>query len=301
MSNNRIDISKNDVFDYEAKLIYITYSKFENDWTSLMHFHPFSEIFYVVGGKGKFTVENDTFDVKQDDMIIVNPNVYHHEDSDGDHPLEYVVLGVENLSFGLNGEDNEFLYQSFEKNNDDIQYYITHLLTESEEKLTGYETVCQKLFDLFLLKVVRYMKLNLSDNPIQKPMKREIRMICQYIDQNYAEDMSLESLAEFMKMNKYYMAHEFKNNIGISPINYLIERRIKECKSLLTTTSLSIAEISETVGFSSQSYFSQIFKKNTNMTPKQYRDESIYNNKEKKKDDRAMYQKQYIFKSISSE
>ena len=213
MSNNRIDISKNDVFDYEAKLIYITYSKFENDWTSLMHFHPFSEIFYVVGGKGKFTVENDTFDVKQDDMIIVNPNVYHHEDSDGDHPLEYVVLGVENLSFGLNGEDNEFLYQSFEKNNDDIQYYITHLLTESEEKLTGYETVCQKLFDLFLLKVVRYMKLNLSDNPIQKPMKREIRMICQYIDQNYAEDMSLESLAEFMKMNKYYMAHEFKNNI----------------------------------------------------------------------------------------
>ena len=49
MSNNRIDISKNDVFDYEAKLIYITYSKFENDWTSLMHFHPFSEIFYVVG------------------------------------------------------------------------------------------------------------------------------------------------------------------------------------------------------------------------------------------------------------
>ena len=37
------------------------------------------------------------------------------------------------------------------------------------------------------------------------------------------------------------------------------------------------------------------------MTPKQYRDESIYNNKEKKKDDSAMYQKQYIFKSISSE
>ncbi len=69
--------------------------------------------------------------------------------------------------------------------------------------------------------------------------------------------MSLESLAEFMKMNKYYMAHEFKNNIGISPINYLIERRIKECKSLLTTTSLSIAEISETVGF----HHNPIFRK----------------------------------------
>lgn len=295
MSNNRIDISRNDVFDYESKLLYVTYSKYENDWKSLMHFHPFSEIFYVLGGKGQFTVDKDTFDVKADDMIIVNPNIYHHEDSDGEEPLEYVVLGVKNLSFGLNGEENTFLYQSFEKNNNDIPYYISHLLQESENKEVGYEAVCQKLFDLLLLKVVRQMKLHLSTNPIVKPIKREIRMICQYIDQNYAEDMSLESLAEYMKMNKYYMAHEFKNNIGISPINYLIERRIKECKSLLTTTSLSIAEISETVGFSSQSYFSQIFKKNTNLTPKQFRDKGMYD-QTKDKDSIPLYQKKYLFK-----
>lgn len=67
------------------------------------------------------------------------------------------------------------------------------------------------------------------------------------------------------------MSHEFKKYMHISPIQYLIERRIKECQSLLRTSSLSISEISETVGFSSQSYFSQIFKKTLGLTPLQYR------------------------------
>ncbi|MFR7592935.1 MAG: AraC family transcriptional regulator [Longibaculum sp.] len=296
MSNNRIDISKNDYFDFQSRLLYVTYSKYEGDWNSLMHFHPFSEIFYVLSGKGKFTVENNVFDVKSDDMIIVNPNIYHHEDSSGDDPLEYVVLGVEDLTFGLNEEDNLFLYQSFEKNNS-VQYYISQLLMESENKAIGYEMVCQKLFDLFLLYVIRQMRLNLSSNPLIQPIKREIRMISYYIDQNYSDNITLESLAEYMKMNKYYMAHEFKRCMGVSPINYLIERRIKECKSLLTTTSLSIAEISETVGFSSQSYFSQMFKKNTGMTPKQYRDSFVFENQSEELSHLAkpMYQKKYIF------
>ena len=272
MSNNRTNISDNDFFGHRSRLLYISYSKYENDWKSLKHLHPFSEIFYVIGGIGKFTIENETFDVKTDDMIIVNPNVYHHEDSEGDNPLEYVVLGVGDFSFALDGQNQSFVYQSFEKDNDDIQYYIMNLLIECENKELGYETVCQKLLDLFLLKIIRKMRVSLESSNFQKPIKREIRMICYYIDENYGENITLESLADYMKMNKYYMAHEFKKEMGISPINYLIERRIRECKSLLTTTSLSISEISETVGFSSQSYFSQIFKKATGMTPKKSRD-----------------------------
>lgn len=294
MSNNRIDISKKSDLDFPMNLLYITYSKYEGDWNSLMHFHPFTEIFYVIGGKGKFAVENESFNVKKDDMIIVNPNIYHHEDSSGDDPLEYVVLGVDELTFDLNGEDHLFLYQSFDKNNDDMEYYISRLLMESERKEFGYETVCQKLFELFMLKIIRQMKVNLSKDNTQLPAKREIRMICHYIDLNYSEDITLESLADYMKMNKYYMAYEFKKYMGISPINYLIERRIKECKSLLRTTSLSIAEISETVGFSSQSYFSQMFKKNTNMTPKQFRDAQAVKSPQ---DDLPVYQKKYIFQS----
>ena len=56
MSNNRTNISDNDFFGHRSRLLYISYSKYENDWKSLKHLHPFSEIFYVIGGIGKFTI-----------------------------------------------------------------------------------------------------------------------------------------------------------------------------------------------------------------------------------------------------
>ncbi len=271
MSNNRINIIDDNFFDHKSQLMYVSYSKFGQDWKSLKHFHPFTEIFLVLDGEGIFTVENKSFDIKTNDLIIVPPNVYHQELSHDSKPLEYTVLGVEDLLFQIEDPNQNFIYQNFDRDNEDILYYFHHLLMESENKELGYDTVCQKLLELLILKIIRKMNINLEAHQVILPIKREIRMICHYIDQNYSENLSLESLAQYMKMNKYYMAHEFKKYMHISPIQYLIKRRIKECQSLLKTSSLSVSEISEAVGFSSQSYFSQIFKKEIGMTPLEYR------------------------------
>lgn len=275
MSNNRINIIDDNFFDHKSQLMYVTYSKFGQDWKSLKHFHPFTEIFFVLNGEGTLTVENETFDIKTNDLIVVPPNVYHQENSHDNKPLEYVVLGVQDLLFQIDNPAQNFIYQNFDKDNDDILYYVHHLLMESETKEIGYDTVCQKLLELLILKIIRKININLQAHQITSPVKREIRVICHYIDQNYSEDLSLESLAKYMKMNKYYMAHEFKKYMHISPIQYLINRRIQECQSLLKTSSLSVSEISEAVGFSSQSYFSQIFKKTLGMTPLQYRQNNV--------------------------
>ena len=72
-------------------------------------------------------------------------------------------------------------------------------------------------------------------------------------------------------MNKYYLVHVFKQYKGVSPINYLISKRVECAKELLETTNYPIAQIAESSGFSSQSYFSQVFKKATNMSPNEYR------------------------------
>lgn len=276
MSSNRINIIDDKFFDHKSQLMYVSYSKYGKDWKSLKHLHPFTEIFYVLNGKGKFTVENETFPIKTNDLIVVFPNVYHHENSQENEPLEYVVLGVEDLIFQMDHINPHYLYQNFDKDNSDVLYYFSHLLSESKTKDIGYDTVCQKLLELLILKIIRKINVQLQSQQPSSPIRREIKMICHYIDQNYANNITLESLAQSMKMNKYYMAHEFKKYMHISPIQYLIERRIKECQSLLNTSSLSISEISEAVGFSSQSYFAQIFKKTIGMTPLQYRQNNIH-------------------------
>ena len=92
-----------------------------------------------------------------------------------------------------------------------------------------------------------------------------------YIDVNYSKNITLDSLAAITHINKFYLAHSFTECIGQSPINYLTDRRLAACKELLISSNLSVAQVASSAGFSSQSYFSQIFRKKTGMTPRQYR------------------------------
>ena len=82
---------------------------------------------------------------------------------------------------------------------------------------------------------------------------------------------SYHSLAAITHINKFYLAHSFTECIGQSPINYLTDQRLAACKELLISSNLSVAQVASSAGFSSQSYFSQIFRKKTGMTPRQYR------------------------------
>ena len=100
---------------------------------------------------------------------------------------------------------------------------------------------------------------------------QDCQYIKDYLDKHYAENITLDTLSEESGMNKYYLVHSFTKKYIRSPISYLNEKRIDESKKLLENTDYSIAEISKLIGFSSQSYFSQAFKKKTLMTPNEYR------------------------------
>ena len=96
------------------------------------------------------------------------------------------------------------------------------------------------------------ISLQLEDCPTEN---RECAEIKRYLDTNYREDISLDLLAELAHLNKYYLAHTFQREYGISPITYLNRRRIEESKHMLGNTGYSLAQISELMGFSSPSYF----------------------------------------------
>ena len=84
-------------------------------------------------------------------------------------------------------------------------------------------------------------------------------------------DLDEMSNKDATHINKFYLSHTFSKYLGMSPITYLIQRRLQISKDLLTQTDYSIAEIAASTGFASQSYFSQIFKKFTGISPNQYR------------------------------
>src|SRR5699024_94751 len=102
-------------------------------------------------------------------------------------------------------------------------------------------------------------------------MNQSVALAKHYMNQNYQSEITLDLLAKVCNINKYYLAHMFKENLGVSPIEYVNQIRIKEAQILLETTNYTIADIAEFNGFSSQSFFSQAFKRKMNQTPSAYR------------------------------
>lgn len=256
----------------KPKLLYISSAKYEGRWHSTIHAHPFTELFYVTKGEGRFLVDDNSFFVKEDDLVIVNPNVEHTEVSKDTQPLEYIVLGIEGLTFSsdIKELENNYNLYNYRDYNDEVLFYLQALLIETQNKETDHEIVCQNLLEVLLINLVRRTNYALEIKPIKK-MTKECALVKKYIDQNFKENITLDLLAELTHMNKYYLVHEFKKYMDISPINYLIERRIEESKTLLKATDHSIGHISSILGFSSQSYFSQSFKRTMDQTPNEYR------------------------------
>ena len=140
----------------------------------------------------------------------------------------------------------------------------------------GYELICQDLLELLVLRLMRQTGLSFLTKkpehrrPGRKPSK-ECATVRHYIDNHFKENINLNLLSELVHVNKYYMVHSFTKEYGISPINYLISRRIEESKYLLGDTDHSLSQISHMLGFSSPSYFSQSFRRLEGMSPMEYR------------------------------
>lgn len=77
---------------------------------------------------------------------------------------------------------------------------------------------------------------------------QNIRFLIKYMENNYQSHMSLDYLAEFACINKYYLSREFKKYTGFSPNDYLISLRINAAKNLLLNTALPAAKIAHEVG-----------------------------------------------------
>ena len=276
MSNERYDLAQGNTLRKSAKLLYVSTAKYGGDWHSVQHTHNCSELFYVIEGNGQFLIENKTYPVSVNDLVIVNPNVLHTELSLNASPLRYIVLGVEGLELkgNLEYENSNFCIINFKNIRESILLYLQNMLQEMESQSPGHEVICQDLMEILIVLLGRQTNFSTILTPVSKKTNRLCGSTKRYIDNHYKENITLEILAEQNHVSKYYLAHAFTEEFGISPINYLISRRIQEAEHLLANTDFSLSLISSTTGFSSSSYFAQIFKKQKGISPREYRKES---------------------------
>ncbi len=269
MSSHSLRFSPEDTDSQDVTLLNASSSRYEGDWPSIPHSHAFTELFYVRDGRGEFLLENKIYPISKDDLIIVNPHINHTEISKGTPPLSYFTVGVEGVCFSFN-DQKEYRIFNCRKKEADLLFYFNSLFQELDKQSEGYEKICNYLLHVLILQLQR-----ITDSPFelitaQHPSK-ECAYIKRYLDSNYSENITLDHLSALSHLNKYYLSHEFTKYYGISPINYLSRKRIDVCKELLKNTDYGISDIAHLVGFSSQSYLSQSFRKSCGMTAGTYR------------------------------
>lgn len=270
-----------EAFPYEL-LLYGHY-KYENDWQSILHSHPHTEIFYVLGGKGAFLTSNSRLEMKKGMLLINNPGVLHTEISNPDDPLEYAIFAIKNMSFTADAPtDFPELFSADPEHNlestvFDLSAYrhqiadvVKSLDAEINKKEEFWESACITEFNKLLILIMRRLKL--ISAPIRYTGKQNVAdFVKEYFNHHYSDDIDLDSLAQTFFVNKYYLAHAFKKKFGVSPMYYLNKLRCEKAHDLLLSSNQTVATISSSVGFASASYFSSIYRKYYSETPQKTR------------------------------
>ena len=100
---------------------------------------------------------------------------------------------------------------------------------------------------------------------------RQLQQVLDYIDAHLDQEIKLADLAQLPDMSQFHFSRLFKQSLGLSPYQYLLQQRVERAKQLLKNTDRLIIDIALDCGFNSHSHLSKQFKQLTGMTPKAYR------------------------------
>lgn len=232
------------------------------------HSHEETEFLFVEEGSFKISINDDFLSVSAGDIVLLNANVPH---SVADKtPTVYSVLfsdiELSGLPAGNLIPDTE--HPILDARSDYFYYlrYLEDAAREFAQEPVKDNGAAAFLLTAMLLKIIR---AKFNDQPVQNLSIAERTK--RYIEQNYHIELSLNDLANQFFVSPYHLSHTFKDEVGISPIQYLIQHRIKVAQNLLQNTDLPVSEIASKVGYPNANYFNLIFKKIVGTSPGKYR------------------------------
>ncbi|MGN0153050.1 MAG: AraC family transcriptional regulator [Lachnospiraceae bacterium] len=266
------------------------------------HWHNELECIVMLKGGLEYSVNNETYVLKEGDGIIVNTNrlhlctpvgtddkttkenchTYQMDDPDNSH-YAVLLLHPDTLRFNHKMEEkyiNPFLFDSnsdvvflnhAEPWHDEVIASILDIFYAVTEKIPCFELIAQSKF--FYLWSIIYQNTiakngyELVDTDPMNPLKTMIS----YIQNNYQDKITLNDVAEAGMMCQSKCCRLFRDTLKQSPIEYLQNYRIGRGIYLLDHTTMSITEIALECGFHGASYFTETFRKINGITPKEYR------------------------------
>ena len=249
--------------------IFFVDENYSRNHPHMLHHHDNNtEILYIAANSGRYIVGDYEYAVKEGDIVICNPGIAHGEDPFQEHLIQTYCFVFNNVDFVI---DDSRPIISLGKFNSIAASIFPNVYKLFHADKKNYETCLHlALGILFLTKKLFFEReKNLSPQKIKRT--KLLQAITNYINKHYRENLTLKKISEEIYISENYISHLFKRETGITPMQYLMQRRLGEAQSLLTESNRQIAEIADSLGFNSDAYFSKMFKKYVKVTPKEYR------------------------------
>lgn len=159
-----------------------------------------------------------------------------------------------------------------------LEYGASGYLMKLSLDLAGLKQAMEKVAaELAKIEKLRRADKWFPEKNNQEPTDHpEMNRIIAYIEEHFAEDITLKSLADFIRMDASYVSDLFKKKTGTTLTHYIQNRRIQAAKMLLAETERTVSDIGRSVGFENDNYFIKIFKRWCGVTPNEYRKEQKF-------------------------
>ena len=227
---------------------------------------------FILSGKGTYTCGGKTYSLCAGQGFMIIPDMPNTYTADIDEPWKYIYANFcgaddETLvhSAGLNEDNMIFEFDL----TDDMLHDLTMMHSSSKDQSArGYDVT-----GYFLLVMSRLVKANTQRNANTNLPQHYVRRAISYIEDNYPEKITVESIAAYVGIDRTGLYRIFKNNLNISPVQFLISYRLERAKAMMEHDNLTISEIAVSTGFFDAAHFTVAFSKKYGISPGRYHTE----------------------------
>lgn len=236
------------------------------------HFHDYYVIGFIENGRRYLSCKNKEYTIEPGDLLLFNPRDNHTCEQIDGRPLDYRCINVQPevmRKAALEITGREYLPYF-------IQPVVFHSelvasLRELHAMILAKEPDFRKEERFFWL--LGQLMAEYTDQTTVSGLdgsSPETERICEYLENNYTKNITLNELSTAVGVSKYYLLRSFTKQKGISPYSYLATLRVTRAKQLLEQ-GVAPLEAGLQTGFADQSHFTHFFKKLIGLTPRQYK------------------------------
>ncbi|MDE6378608.1 MAG: AraC family transcriptional regulator, partial [Duncaniella sp.] len=270
-------------------ILNVGYAVHNADWNWADVSSPFARIYYVTAGSAAIEIGGRRVPLEPGRMYIIPPFVRHSDICDGHFEHYYIhvyedpsspVHVLEDWTFpvSLEAVDRELeLFERLHRLNPHMR--LLHSAPSSYDDSRGLSmslrrnknrSLCVRIESRGLLYqlIARFLA---EAKPREEHTDQRIRNAIRYIRRNISKPIDLDDLIEFSCMSKDHFIRTFRREIGVTPMRYVIERKMEHAQLLLATGDMPVKSVAYAAGYDDHSYFNRLFRKEVGMTPLQYR------------------------------